>query len=1158
MLNRWLGKTARLISSLVAILTIAACGGGGGDGVGSGGFLGESGAPPYKLSIATYGPSGATANTLDADNPLSVEVTLLTDNNRPVSDVSITLSSDVSDVTPPNGSALTDADGIARFTLSFSGTVGAGQLTATYTADEGAVTESVFIEAFQIADSLILSLQTVDPDGEATRFLSANEPMTVIATLSDTAGETLTPVGGEIVAAVSTIGLLSPDTGSTLSDDQGNAVFTLSADGVSGAGIITVTYSPVNGPSLERSAGIEVLSTSATHGLSLQTLSPTGAESNTITSDDPLTAIVTLTAITDDAIISDQIVTLASDIGLVIPSSGTLLTDASGQAEFELAFASTVGAGTVTASFTNNQNTITASKNLEATAAEIDQSLSITLRNSNGDIANTLSEESPLTVQVAITDKQGQTLDIDDATISLSSDIADVFPSGSKSLTNDGVANFELLFNGTVGAGTVTANLITRVATITETVSVESVANEVYTLSIAPNPGTAITTIAPGQPLDLIVTLHEGIASSSPVADAVVSLSSDIADVSPQNGRSLTDSLGRAAFTLSYNGSDGAGTAVATFNTDSGNTFSNSIAFTSERAQSSYTIDIIQPSGSTFSDATPLTVDVELTADGAPLPNAIITLSSDVGIIEPSSSTSLTDSTGRASFTLTGDGSTGAGTLTATYTVNGGSVTDDINVQMLSVDEENNFDRVSLTFVNASPINIALRGTGGGTGLEERSEVTFKLTGPSGNPVTGQAVQFYLSTELGGIELLDTDVLSNGAGEATATIWAGKLPTPVRVIAETEQTPLDATDDLIRVFSDVLSVSSGIASQARFTVTASTLNPPDTGLASGAEVLVTAYAFDRFGNPVPDGTSVSFVTECGGIGALDESTDFSLASCQTETGQCKIKWFSQPNAQRGCSAGRATILAYVLGEEDFDDNDSNAYFEVPTGACTAPADGTCDAWDAPSQDNSEPFLDENENGRQDAPEFFIDSNEDGTWDEETPDGVDVDNIAGITGPNYNGAACADDEDDGNGTYNATYNCFNELLYVYDDVVIVTQPIASEALDFELLDAARTPVAGADPLITTGQSYIFTLWLESGGVESVPAVGTTISVSGQDDCEIQGPSSTTVGNSNAQTRWELPFTVVAAGSSTGAGSITVVWQTPNASPAQQIYSCAVAP
>ena len=1136
-------------------MAITACGGGGGDGVGSGGFLGESGTPPYKLSIATYGPSGATANTLDADNPLSVEVTLLTDNNRPVSDVSITLSSDVGDVTPPNGSALTDADGIARFTLSFSGTVGAGQLTATYTANEGAVTESVFIEAFQIADSLILSLQTVDPDGEATRFLSANEPMTVIATLSDTAGETLTPVGGEIVTAVSTIGLLSPDTGSTLSDDQGNALFTLNADGISGAGIITVTYSPENGPSLERSTGIEVLSTSATHGLSLQTLSPTGAESNTITSDDPLTAIVTLTAITDDAIISDQIVTLASDIGLVIPSSGTLLTDASGQAEFELAFASTVGAGTVTASFTNNQNTITASKNLEATAAEIDQSLSITLRNSNGDIANTLSEESPLTVQVAITDKQGQTLDIDDATISLSSDIADVFPSGSSSLTNNGVANFELLFNGTVGAGTVTANLITRVATITEAVSLESVANEVYTVSIAPNPSTAIAMISPSQPLDLIVTVRQGIASSSPVADAIVSLSSDIADVSPQNGRSLTDSSGRAAFTLSYNGSDGAGTAVATFTTDSGNTFSNSIAFTSERAQSSYTIDILQPSGSTFSNETPLTVDVELTADGAPLPNAIITLSSDVGIIEPSSSTSLTNSTGRASFTLTGDGSTGAGTLTATYTVNGGSVTDEINVQMLSVDEENNFDRVSLTFVNASPINIALRGTGGGTGLEERSEVTFKLTGPSGNPVTGQAVQFYLSTELGGIELLDTDVLSNGAGEATATIWAGKLPTPVRVIAETEQTPLDATEDLIRVFSDVLSISSGIASQARFTVSAETLNPPDTANIGGINVPVTVLAFDRFGNPVPDGTSVSFVTECGGIG---DGAGSPSGACQTKTGQCTVNWISQPNAQRECSAGRATILAYVLGEEDFDDNDSDAYFTVPTGACNAPADGTCDAWDAPSQDNSEPFLDEDENGQQDAPEFFIDSNGDGTWDEETPDGVDVDNIAGITGPNYNGAACADDEDDSNGTYNADYDCFNELLYVYDEVVIVTQPIASEALDFELLDAARAPVTGADPLITTGQVYIFTLWLESGGVENVPAVGTSISVSGQDDCEILGLDSTTVGNSNAQARWELPFTVVAADNPTGAGSITVDWQTPNGLPAQEIYSCAVAP
>ena len=42
MLNRWLRKTARLIASLVAMLAITACGGGGGDGVGSGGFLGAS------------------------------------------------------------------------------------------------------------------------------------------------------------------------------------------------------------------------------------------------------------------------------------------------------------------------------------------------------------------------------------------------------------------------------------------------------------------------------------------------------------------------------------------------------------------------------------------------------------------------------------------------------------------------------------------------------------------------------------------------------------------------------------------------------------------------------------------------------------------------------------------------------------------------------------------------------------------------------------------------------------------------------------------------------------------------------------------------------------------------------------------------------------
>jgi hypothetical protein len=96
----------------------------------------------------------------------------------------------------------------------------------------------------------------------------------------------------------------------------------------------------------------------------------------------------------------------------------------------------------------------------------------------------------------------------------------------------------------------------------------------------------------------------------------------------------------------------------------------------------------------------------------------------------------------------------------------------------------------------------------------------------------------------------------------------------------------------------------------------------------GTPTTIAARAGDQFGNPVPNGTTVNFVTEGGRIGAA------SLGSCQTDNGVCSVlletqayrpKGYSAPGLYNNC---RVSILAYAVGEETFNDANSNGVYDV--------------------------------------------------------------------------------------------------------------------------------------------------------------------------------------------------------------------------------------
>ena len=1011
MRNRWLGKTTRFVTFLFATAMLAACGGGGG-GVGSGGFLGNSGenAVDAVISITATNAAGESDNELSAVNPLTITVTLQRGNGDPIAEAIVDLATSVGSISPDNGSALTDANGVAVFEVTYDGTNGAGTLTASYTEEGQTVDVDLGIQAVKTLAYLI-ELETTDSGGNPSKRFSNVEPLNVTVTLYSVDGDELTPLVDEIVTLESSIGTIDPSNGSSLTDENGQAMFVLSAESDAGAGVIVAAFEAESGDIFSRTQNVEVqLATgeTAAFSLDLQLLDAAGNATTELTAEEPVTARVTLSSSLQSVSVASRIITLDSSIANVFPSNGSTLTDANGVAEFLLEFGGTIGAGTVTASFATDDISLIETAVLEASSLAVENALSILLLDPNGNASNVLSDDSPLTVRVSITDRDGNLQDIDDEIIQLDSELGNVSPANGQTLTNNGVAEFTLEFNGSVGAGVVTATYSTEEGDLEQTANIEAQTDEAstYVLSLSRSAGS----VTPTNPVTVTVNLRSGSASGPAVAGELVSLTSDVTDVSPGNGTVVTDSSGNATFSLGFNGTEGAGVVEASYTSEQGNTFSNNINVTASQGTPLYNLDIQQASGTQFDEAG-VAITVRLTSSSGSVANQVITLSTEVGLIEPDNKQDLTDALGNAGFTLTGDGSTGAGVVTASFTDADGNVYEDsISVYMDSSGTGGGgTDPSKMTFISADPQTIALRGSGGGTGLSEQSVVTFKIADSSDVGVPGQVVTFSLSTSLGGVSfdrnsaVTQTTGTTDANGEVVVTVYSGTLPTPVRVTA--------TFGDFI-VLSDTLNVSSGIPVANRFNLYRSSAPCSGPTNVAGSECPIQIAAFDRFGNPVVDGTVVNVVTNCGGVGQDNASTPGSCVFGSDGFGRCEVQWVAPEDMQDAntCPDGNPVeVMGYTLGEERFDDADADGYFSAGDGFL----------------DLGEPFLNENNVPGYQSPEFFVDWNNTGLREGNTGNKTDAASTL------YNGTAC--DENQGNPAPTPGTDCSKDKIFVFDTV-----------------------------------------------------------------------------------------------------------------------------
>lgn len=309
-------------------------------------------------------------------------------------------------------------------------------------------------------------------------------------------------------------------------------------------------------------------------------------------------------------------------------------------------------------------------------------------------------------------------------------------------------------------------------------------------------------------------------------------------------------------------------------------------------------------------------------------------------------SASVDTATGVATATYVAQGCSGSDVITATAIANNQNLTASgtISVAAAAIG--------SITFVSATPTNIALKGTGG-PGRQETSTVVFKVVDSSGGPRAGATVNFTLDTTVGGISLTPSSATSDASGLVQTVVNAGTVSTTVRITAR-------ITDPAISTQSSQLTVTTGIPDTDSFSVAPQCPNVEAFNI-DGVEVPVTVRLADRFNNPVPDGTAIAFTAEGGQIQSQCTTTTSTTAS-----GFCTATWTSaDPRPQLPSNGiGRVRILATAIGEDSFVDSNANGFYD--SGETFA--------------DLGEPYRDDDESDTYSVGESFLDFNNNGSRD----------------------------------------------------------------------------------------------------------------------------------------------------------------------------------
>ena len=275
------------------------------------------------------------------------------------------------------------------------------------------------------------------------------------------------------------------------------------------------------------------------------------------------------------------------------------------------------------------------------------------------------------------------------------------------------------------------------------------------------------------------------------------------------------------------------------------------------------------------------------------------------------------------------------------------------------------------------------------SGFQELADVAFVVKDSAGKPVSGVPVTFELEGPPAGTVFLGDATTDGGAGAGSSTVTIktdkdGKAAARVQsgvtlgvfVVKASVNATLQAKSPAIGV-RGVTPANRGFTLQCAIkTLGAYTIALPPRPLKTACTVTL----IDRFNNPVGKPTTINLKVEAGAIPSSVQSTPFTATGANPEEGKATVEFSTvgtfpavdvpamagEPSATSPCPTaapctlnqrdGLVTILAYVAGEEAFDDNNSNGQ------------------WDPGENfvDQGEPFVDSNDNNQWDPGEFYAD------------------------------------------------------------------------------------------------------------------------------------------------------------------------------------------
>jgi hypothetical protein len=185
------------------------------------------------------------------------------------------------------------------------------------------------------------------------------------------------------------------------------------------------------------------------------------------------------------------------------------------------------------------------------------------------------------------------------------------------------------------------------------------------------------------------------------------------------------------------------------------------------------------------------------------------------------------------------------------------------------------------------------------------------VTDANTNPVAGVEVTFQVAS-VGGESVDPMTATTDASGLARTTLTSGTRTTAVQVIARVDRNG-DGIPDLSAQSTGV-SVLGAPPSMSRYSIAPERRNVAGR-VTFGLEDPISAFVNDRFGNAVPPGTAVNFVTNGASI-VESTATDASGVATATLITEGEVP-----------PTGIVTVLAFTRGEEGFLDNNGNGPFD---------------------------------------------------------------------------------------------------------------------------------------------------------------------------------------------------------------------------------------